>query len=230
MHYLKYGSSFLILVLLLTLPITALAIPAISCHCFTDRSYDPARPALADPYFLATTQNSFFSAVFATDKKGIVMKKQKGTSSDDLWIAYWVAGRGGVGNADTILQAKQGKETWQEVFSSLGLSGKKFGTRFAASLKTKTSTAQLAEAVVDDLLIQYKLLNEAELTKLRKAGGMNQEVILTALIAVKTRQPAFQIYSTVKKDSKSWGTLLTRAKIEPAGIQNEFISLLNHSK
>ena len=67
------------LVILITLPIPVVAMPAITCHCFKDRSYDAARPAAADPYFLATTQNSCFAIVFNTDKKNIMMKKQQGS-------------------------------------------------------------------------------------------------------------------------------------------------------
>ncbi|HZV82147.1 MAG TPA: hypothetical protein VFF53_08275, partial [Geobacteraceae bacterium] len=105
------------LLLLLALPMPARAIPAITCHCFTDRSYDPARPALADPYFLATTQNSFFAEVFNMDKKNLVMKKQQGTASDDLWIAYWVAVKTGM-SPDALLKAKQDKE-WKDVLAPL---------------------------------------------------------------------------------------------------------------
>jgi hypothetical protein len=79
------------IIMLLLLPMPALATSAITCHCFTDRFYNAERPAAADPYLLATTQNSFFAVVFNTDKKTIVIKKQQGTSSDDLWIAFWVA-------------------------------------------------------------------------------------------------------------------------------------------
>ena len=59
----------------------AQAIPTITCHCFTDRSYDPARPALADPYFLAMTQNTLFALTFKIDKKTVVIKKQQGVKT-----------------------------------------------------------------------------------------------------------------------------------------------------
>src|SRR6185369_13742858 len=85
----------LILILLLIYPLSAQAIPAITCHCFTDRAYDPARPTLADPYFLAMTQNTFFAELFVVEKKTIVLKKQKGTSADDLLVAYWIATKSG---------------------------------------------------------------------------------------------------------------------------------------
>ena len=88
--------SLFIVAALLLLPMPARAVPAITCHCFTDRSFDPSRPALADPYFLATTQNSLFALAFNVDKKTIVMKKQQGASPDDLWIAYWIASKSGM--------------------------------------------------------------------------------------------------------------------------------------
>ncbi|CAG0969596.1 hypothetical protein GEOBC_01197 [Geobacteraceae bacterium] len=46
------GRHYLLsLVLLVLFPLSALAMPAITCHCFTDRAYDPARPMVADPLF-----------------------------------------------------------------------------------------------------------------------------------------------------------------------------------
>ena len=112
----------------------------------------------------------------------------------------------------------------------MGVTDRKLGARFAASLYAKSSTARLAETVVDDLFIQYRLLGETELASLRKAGGTNQELILATLIAFKTRQSATQLYLEVKSGSKSWGALLERAKINPAEIQKEIISLINRSR
>ena len=213
------------LVIALMLPLPALAIPAITCHCFTDRSFNPAKPALADPYFLATTQNSFFSVVFKADKKNIVMKKQQGTSSDDLWIAHWVASKS-TASAETLLQAKRNKESWGDVIVPLRISHKALGTRFATALNAKMSTAQLAEAVVDELCIHYRLLADADLNALRKAGASNQELIIAVVIAAKTVQPVKQIYLDVKRGSKTWGALLQAAKIDPKDMQTAIAGIL----
>jgi hypothetical protein len=204
---------FIAVVVHLLLPMPALAVPVITCHCFTDRSFDPARPALADPYFLATTQNSFFALIFNIDKKTIVMKKQQGASSDDLWIAYWLASKSWM-SPETLLQAKQDKEAWKDVIESLRLSTKAMGTRFSAALNAKSSTAHLADTVVDGLLLSYGLLSEGELVALRQAGASSQELIIAAIISAKTRQPARQIYLEVKNGSKTWGSLLQGAKID----------------
>ncbi|MSM39801.1 MAG: hypothetical protein GJT30_09320 [Geobacter sp.] len=203
--------------MLLMLPLPALAIPAITCHCFTDRSFDPAHPTVADPYFLATTQNSFFAAAFGVEKRAIVVEKQKGVSGDDLWVAYWLATRSGA-DPDALLQERKSKGSWRQVALPLPISTSR-KDRVAAALKTTTTDERLAMAVVDELLLRFRFHNEAELAALRKAGAGNQELVIAAVIAAKTRQPAIQLYREVKGGKTSWGALLQRAKIEPGEIQ-----------
>lgn len=215
-------------IIAIMLPMQALAIPAITCHCFTDRSYDAARPTLADPYFLATTANSFFAAVFGVEKKTIVVKKQKGVSADDLWIAYWLAARSGA-DPESLLLGRKSKGSWRQVATPLAIPDKSMGGRVVEALKVNAADDRLAEAVVDELLLRFRFHGEAELAALRKAGAGNQELIMTGLIAAKTRQPAMKYYRDVKGGGPSWGALLQRAKIEPAEIQSEVAAMVTTS-
>jgi len=154
-----------------------------------------------------------------------VMKKQQGTSPDDLWIAYWVASKSGT-SPDTLLQAKQKSGTWRDALSPLRIPVKALGTRFSNALNAKLSTAHLSKMVVDNVFAHNQLLGEGELSAMRQAGASNQELILATVIGAKTGRPAKQMHLEVKSGSKTWGQLLQRANIDTKNIQREISGIL----
>ncbi|MDZ7598683.1 MAG: hypothetical protein U5J82_10430 [Desulfobacterales bacterium] len=62
--------------------------------------------------------------------------------------------------------------------------------------------ANLAEIVVDELLLRHKLLGEGELADMRQAGASNQELVLATVIAKKKDRPTRQIYLESKTEQK----------------------------
>lgn len=206
------------LLLLVGRPGPSMALSAIDCHCFQDRSFDPAQPAAADPYLLATTQNSLFATVFSVEKKTIVMKKQRGVPGDDLWVAYWLAARSG-GDPESLLGQRKGLGSWRRVAASLAVPDGSLGAGVAAALKADAPGAVLGQAVVDEVMVRFRFHPVAELAGLRKAGAGNPEVILAGLLAPRLRRPAVQLYRDVLGGRSSWGALLRQAGVEPSAIE-----------
>lgn len=225
---------FIILAALLLIPAQGFAamppmgMSGITCHCFTDRSYDPEQPTLADPYFLANAQNSFFAAAFKVEKREIVVKKQKGVSSEDLWASHWFAAKSGR-DREVLLKERPAKGSWRQVAAGLSVPPAALGPKVADALKRSGSDEQIARAVLDQLLVRARFHSEPDLGALRKAGAGNKELVLSALLASKMRQPALQLYNEVKKGTASWGSLLQRAKIEPGEIQSEVTAMVRLS-
>lgn len=216
---------FFVVAQMLLLPVQALATPTITCHCFTDRSYDPKHPTLADPYFLASAQNSFFAAAFGVDKKSIVMKKQQGAASDDLWISYWLSSQTGVSQEQLVRQRKN-QASWYQVAKLVNISLKTPDPVIAGILQKNATDARLAEAVVDSLLLRHRLLQESVLSKMRKGGAGSKEMIIAALIAAKTGADPEQIFRDVREGASSWGEKLQQAKINSQNLQQEITALL----
>lgn len=206
---------------LLMFPVSAKAIPAITCHCFTDRTFEPQRPAAADPYFRAAAQNSFMALVFNSDKKSIVMKKQQGASSDDMWVAFWVAAHTS-SSVDALLQKKGSAGAWKNVCPPV----KALGARFLNALNSNAGAARLAEIVADEQMVRYQLLASPDVAALRQEGATSQEMILAGVVSAKTRQPARQIYLEVKKGAKTWGGFLNRVGLDAGNLTREMSGMV----
>ncbi|MEI7817291.1 MAG: hypothetical protein WCI45_08870, partial [Desulfuromonadales bacterium] len=115
---------------------------------------------------------------------------------------------------------------WKEVVAPLGLPSQSVGERFSAEVMSGATADRLAQIIVDEVLLRHRLLGLQELTVLRKEWATNQEVIISAMLAPKSKRPAVQLFREVKRGAKSWGGLLGDAKIQPAGMSGEFAALL----
>jgi len=196
----------------------ALAVPAISCHCFRDRSFDPERPAAADPYLLATTQNSFISAVFGIEKKTIVRAKMSGASGDELWVEGYVARRGEM-PVEKAAAARGDAASWQQALTRLGTAPDALGERFAAAAAGGADETVLAEIAAEEMLQENFGTSPAELVELRATGAGTKEIILAELLSGLSKRSAPAIYKGAAEGSETWGELLHRSGLTAAAIE-----------
>ncbi|WP_242395832.1 hypothetical protein [Anaeromyxobacter oryzisoli] len=185
---------------------------AVSCHCFKDRSYDPARPAAADPYLLATTRSSLLSAVFGVSKASLVRAVMSGTPPERLWVAYWSASRTGR-DAGTLLDGAGEGRPWKALLA--GAAG--LGAPFEGALARGASDAELAALAVDQVLVARAGADAGAVRALRVGNASTEETILVTVLARRTGAPGPQLLERVRAGA-SWGALLAEAGLAPEAL------------
>jgi hypothetical protein len=195
----------------------AAANSVISCHCFQERAYDPARPQIADPYLLATTQNTFMAIIFDLAKRDLVQAKMGGTSGDHLWVAHYLASEHGVPSAP-LLTARQRSGTWRGALHAIDFGTLRSGERFAALLHNEAADQSLAAAAADEMLVERFGAQASELERLRFRGADTAQVILCSLLARKSGRSIFDIHDDFSSGRSSWGQLFDAAGLQPGAL------------
>ena len=192
---------------------SAAAEPTGPCHCYRDRTFDPARPEAADPYILATVRSSLLSAAFGPPKRALVGAAMSGTAPENLWIAYSAASRAGV-DAGALLDARTRQGSWKAALAGKpGLAG-----RFGDALARGAPDAELAAIAVDDVLTVRLGADGAELLAARAAGASSSEVILAALLAKRLGTSPAAVLAPVKSGKATWGVALQAFGIAPTDL------------
>ena len=188
------------ILLILLLPTLTTAESTINCHCFQDRTFNHRDTAAADPYFLATTQNSFLALIYGVDKRALVKAKMSGTSGTHLWILFDIAARSQQ-NIDRVSEVYSYSKRWIDVFTELKLTQQQLGEKY---WQLGNNPEQLADHIVDLQLIKNFSVTADDLKNWRKLGMDRKELILTILLEGK---PA-TLYNQVASGMQTWGGLL----------------------
>ncbi|HXV20794.1 MAG TPA: hypothetical protein VD811_07390 [Desulfuromonadales bacterium] len=221
----SHGQSFrlkrgalLTFALLLALVSPAPGAPIISCHCFQDRSFDPAEPRRVEPYLLATTRNSFLAVAFGQSKKEIVRLRMAGTAGEDLWVAYYLAAKIKV-PAGELLQSRNKTDSWLNVLAARGIDPGQIGPFFGNVLAAGGNDQALADAAADETLGIVAGVAPGDLIKFRERGADTGEIILALLIAQRIGRPALDLHAEVQAGRATWGGLLDSVGIQPAEME-----------
>ena len=183
------------------------------------------RPAAADPYILATAQNSLLAAAFGLPKKEVVRAKMAGASGERLWVVHYLASRSGLAPAQ-IDAAREQAPDWQAALTALRLDPALLSPRFVAALRAAGSDEALAVAAADATLESRLGAAPAAIEALRAAGASSQEVILALFLGLRTGRPAGELFSRAKSGQATWGEILHAAGIEAGNIDQELGRLL----
>lgn len=212
-----------VLLLLLVMPTLCQAMP---CHCFSVRDFDPQEPASADPYYLATGQNSFFSVIFNIEKKKVVFAKQKPrTTAEGLWILNWAAAQTGEKQA-VLKKLKKENGSWSSALKNITNQSDMFPSQFLEILNRKGSEKELAQFIVNHLLVESTGIETKELQSLRNKQASNEETILAALIGLKAFKSPTSIFQQVATGETTWGTLLLTSGMKGREMVEEIRALI----
>ncbi len=195
------------------------AIPTISCHCFQERSYDPARPAAADDYFLASTQNSLLATVFDFPKRDVVKAKMaSGVSGEDLWVIQYLNSNLGL-DPDKLTASRKRFGSWAEVLEALQVDTAQLPRAVADAFGGRVADNAIAAAVVDEILVTRLGMASEIISRLRSQNYNSKEVILASFLGCKSGESPVDMAAAVRSGGQSWGALLNHHRIEPSQIE-----------
>jgi len=192
--------KIIVALLFFLLPALAGAESTISCHCFQDRTFNHRDTAAADPYFLATTQNSFISLLYGVEKSSLVKAKMSGTSGSYLWILFDVAARSQQ-QIDTVDKIYGQSKHWDMVFKQLKLTPQQLGEKY---WQLGNNPALLADHIVDLQLSKKFGVKLDDLENWHKKGMNRKELILAILL----KGDPLTLFKQVKNGQQTWGKLL----------------------
>lgn len=218
-----------VLLSLLLLATGRLLAAPVSCHCFRDRTFDPASPAKADPYLLATTQNSFLAVAFGIPKRALVQAKMKGASGDDLWIAYY-AGSILRLPPGSLMAAKEKTGSWKEVLESRGMPLDPLGKRFLALLDGGGRDAALADAATGETLSRTLRTAPDRIDPLLARQLPTGKIVIATLLARWSGVSATALLEEVDSGRATWGSLLNGLGIHPDALEERIGLLIGASR
>jgi len=178
---------------------------AVTCHCFRERTFEPTRPASADPYILATTRNSFLAAASGVDKGTVVRQRMTGASESDLWLSLYLSTLVDLSPED-LLEARDRNTTWGKAFEAMGLTTE-LGPAFQAARK-KDDADGMARALAEQVLAKTFDTAQPSLDRMREKGAGIAESALSLYLAARLTRAPDHILAEVQRGQETWGSLL----------------------
>ncbi len=211
---------FLILssLLILTLLSPAAAGQTDNCHCFRDRSYDPAHRFAADDYLLTTSFNSLIAATLSVSKRQIVMMKMKGgVDPDELLIALYIADKAQA-PVDALLSIRDNGGNWQDILNSPSLQQNTGTDPVFAKITAGTGDYDITSLITDAMISMYYHAKPELISTLRSEDFSNKELGLIFALNKQATTSVKEIVGMARQKKMSWSEIAHHFNLTPAGV------------
>ncbi|HHO48217.1 MAG TPA: hypothetical protein ENN06_07165, partial [Desulfobacteraceae bacterium] len=176
-----------------------------ACHCFRDRTFNPADPFSSDAYLLTTVFNSLLAEHFDIAKRQIIlMKMQGGTSNSDLLIALHTAAQTG-SDVDRLLALKKNR-TWRDVLGEQPVSPDA-ADGLLHQIRSGMPDEQAADLVMEKMISERFVRQPGEIEALKEEGLEFREIVLLLTLADHSGTDPASILAQHRQNGLSWSAI-----------------------
>ncbi|MDW7772548.1 MAG: hypothetical protein SCH71_06620 [Desulfobulbaceae bacterium] len=191
--------------------------PATGCHCFRDRTFNPADTFASDGYLLTTVFNSLTASYFSIPKRQIVMLKMKGgVHNEDLLIALYAGSRMGLEATDLLAEKKDG--SWQQVLAEKqvpqSLRHDELYNRIREGLPVEDAAGDIIREILND---RFGIMPESFAALVRQGASL-REIALIFTLAEHVRTTPETIFSQYHDWGFSWSQIAHNFGLQPADV------------
>lgn len=192
----------------------ARAEPAVNCHCFRNRTFNPENRFAADDYLLTTVFNSLIAGYFGIEKRSIVMWKMKGgVRNEDLLTALYISRHTNT-EVNELLDMKKNK-SWQRILEEKQIK-KPFNEDPVYKLLTEESSdTQVADRITAEMLSDLFGVHAEDLDKMIAQGLTWRQLGLALTLADYTGADMHSIIS-LRQQKLSWSEIAHNFGLEPS--------------
>jgi hypothetical protein len=192
-----------------------LAESTIKCHCFTDRSYNPADRFAADEYILVTSFNSLLSKFYDIPKRQIVMiKMNEGMPQDDLLISLRIARITGI-DLRKFLSLHRENKTWEAIITDLSQNEAIKKDEILEAARSGLPAEEAGIMIADEIIAGFFQVKPEKVQALRKSGLSEKEMTLLFILAHVSEVPPEALLEQYKKQGRSWSEIAFNLGFEP---------------
>ncbi len=214
----KQITLFALLLALLCIPVPGRTGLTSGCHCFRDRTFDPADRFSADDYLLTTTYNALIAASFDISKRQIVMKKMKGgINGDDLLIGLYVSARSST-PLDILLSIRDNGGSWQDILQAPNLKEKGTADAVLSAIRSGAKTGEITRMITDNMLCSKYHCSRQDLDDLQKYNLSDKETGLVFALNKQTGTSLEKLIAMYQQQKMSWSEIADHFKLTPAEV------------